>query len=400
MLQYNLYVDLVVVGLASTHHSPLIKMHRRAVAMASIIVLGCLLLQLYLLTLHHSLTTSAAALSSSSSSSFFTPATPTASRSKETIMTTTTTDDTDFPPPQDYSHLIIDGWFHERGTLWPGQSFALQIKKILYHQRSQYQDVLVFESESYGTVLVLDGVIQVTERDELSYQEMMAHLPLYAHPNPQRVLVIGGGDGGVLREIARHASVTEIVICELDPDVIAVSKKYLPFVSSGFDDPRVQVHIMDGAQFMKENQSAFDVIITDSSDPVGPASVLFETPFYHAMHDSLREGGIICTQGECVWLHVDLIQRLVKAITPLFHTVEYAYCTIPSYPSGQIGFVIATKKKADNATAAAGGDGCKSPVRLPAETVQKELRYYTPEMHRAAFVLPVFAKRAIFGDDE
>ena len=171
---------------------------------------------------------------------------------------------------------------------------------------------------------------------------MMAHLPLYAHPNPQKVLVIGGGDGGVLREIARHPSVTEIVICELDKDVIDVSKKYLPFMAKGFDDPRVKVNIMDGAKFMKENQSAFDVI-TDSSDPVGPACVLFETPFYKAMHGSLRDGGIICTQGECVWLHVDLIQPLVKAITPLFSKVEYAYCTIPSYPSGQIGFIIASK---------------------------------------------------------
>ena len=308
----------------------------------------------------------------------------------------------DFPPPQDYSNLIIDGWFHERGPLWPGQSFALKIKEILYHKQSQFQDVLVFESESYGRVLVLDGVIQVTERDELSYQEMMAHLPLYAHPDPKRVLVIGGGDGGVLREIARHTSVTEIVICELDPDVISVAKKYLPFVAKGFEDPRVKVHIMDGALFMKENQSAFDIIITDSSDPVGPACVLFETPFYKAMHDSLRDGGIICTQGECVWLHVDLIQRLVKAITPLFRTVEYAYCTIPSYPSGQIGFVIATKTAAGGSSTSNNRDevtGCKSPVRLPTEKVQEELRYYTPEMHRAAFVLPAFAKRAIFGDD-
>mmetsp|Transcript_16778 Transcript_16778/g.36214 ORF Transcript_16778/g.36214 Transcript_16778/m.36214 type:complete len:227 (-) Transcript_16778:212-892(-) len=226
---------------------------------------------------------------------------------------------------------------------------------------------------------------------------MMAHVPLYAHPNPKKVLVIGGGDGGVLREIARHPCVEEIVICELDKDVIEISKKYLPFMAKGFDDPRVKVNIMDGAKFMEENQSAFDVIITDSSDPVGPACVLFETPFYMAMHGSLREGGIICTQGECVWLHVDLIQPLVKAITPLFHTVEYAYCTIPSYPSGQIGFIIATK------AAAAGGEGntkgCKVPVREPEKDVQRELRYYTPEIHRASFVLPAFAKRAIFGDE-
>lgn len=166
-------------------------------------------------------------------------------------------------------------------------------------------------------------------------------------------------------------------------------------MAKGFDDPRVKVHIKDGAQFMKENQAAFDVIITDSSDPVGPACVLFETPFYKAMHGSLKEGGIICTQGECVWLHVNLIQPLVKSIQSLFRTVEYAYCTIPSYPSGQIGFVIATKGEGDDGKK----KGCKVPVREPEESVQKELRYYTTEIHRAAFVLPAFAKRAIFGDE-
>ena len=214
--------------------------------------------------------------------------------------------------------------------------------------------------------------------------------------------------------MARHASVTDIVICELDEGVIDASRRYLPDMAVGFDDPRVRVHIMDGAEFMRDRKSAFDVIITDSSDPVGPASALFETPFYGAMADSLRPGGIVCAQGECLWLHLHLIGPLVRAITPLFETVEYAYATIPSYPSGQIGFVLATKK-----AAAAGDDGidddgnlvdvadaqletervgCKSPRRVPAEGVR--LKYYTPAVHRAAFALPAFAERAIFGDDE
>merc|ERR1719162_2832889 len=124
--------------------------------------------------------------------------------------------------------LIIDGWFHERGALWPGQAMSLEVKEVLYHGRSKFQDVLVFESTNNGRVLVLDGVIQVTERDEFAYQEMMAHIPLYAHPNPEKVLVIGGGDGGILREIAKHPGVKEIYICELDGDVIEYSKKYLP----------------------------------------------------------------------------------------------------------------------------------------------------------------------------
>jgi len=284
--------------------------------------------------------------------------------------------------------LIIDGWFHERGELWPGQAMSLEVDEVLDHHRSKYQDVLVFKSKNHGTVFVLDGVIQVTERDEFAYQEMITHIPLYAHPNPKKVLVIGGGDGGVLREVAKHPGVEEIVICELDADVIEVSKKYLPSLAKGYDDPRVKVHIMDGAKFMDANKASFDVIITDSSDPIGPAGVLFETPFYKAMHESLREGGIVCTQGECMWLHIDIIKPLMDSIAQVYTDVGYAYTTIPTYPSGQIGFIIATK----------GRGSCSQPARKPSDDVQKTLRYYTPELHSAAFVLPAFAKRAILGE--
>ena len=284
--------------------------------------------------------------------------------------------------------LIIDGWFHERGVLWPGQAMSLQVKNVLYHGRSLFQDVLVFESTNHGNVLVLDGVIQVTERDEFSYQEMMAHIPLYAHPNPEKVLVIGGGDGGILREIAKHPGVKEIFICEIDEDVITYSKKYLPSLAKGFDDPRVTVKIMDGNKFMEENQEGFDVIITDSSDPVGPASVLFETPFYNAMHRSLRDKGIVCTQGECMWLHLDLIRPLVNSISNTYTTVEYAYTTIPTYPSGHIGFIIAGKNR----------ESSKKPCRTATSEELESMKYYSPELHEASFVLPRFAQKAIFGE--
>jgi len=308
-------------------------------------------------------------------------------------MSTDAGDDSDLPQQGiNGLDLIIDGWFHERGELWLGQAFSLQVKTVLHHARSKFQDVLVFESTKHGNVLVLDGVIQCTERDEFSYQEMMAHVPLYSHANPKKVLVIGGGDGGVLREIARHPGVEEICICELDEEVINVSKKYLPNMAKGFDDPRVSVHIRDGAKFMAENEEGFDVIITDSSDPVGPAAVLFETPFYRAMHACLREGGIICTQGECVWLHANLIAPLIKSISNIYDTVEYAYVTIPSYPSGQIGCILATKGSS--------AGSCRVPKRTPTKEVQKVLQYYSPEIHDASFVLPMFAKRAIFGEEE
>lgn len=294
-----------------------------------------------------------------------------------------------FPQGLNGMEMIKDGWFHERGELWPGQAMSLEVKNVLYHGRSKYQDVLVFESANHGNVLVLDGVIQVTERDEFAYQEMIAHLPLYAHPDPKKVLVIGGGDGGVLREIAKHPGVEEMFICEIDEDVIKYSKQYLPSLACGYDDPRVTVKIMDGAQFMKEHQNSFDVIITDSSDPIGPASVLFETPFYNAMHGALREGGIVCTQGECMWLHVHLIKPLMDSIQQTYSKVTYAYTCIPTYPSGQIGFILASKGKSADDTFVA--------KRAPPQDVQDKLQYYTPEMHTAAFCLPAFARRAILG---
>jgi len=295
----------------------------------------------------------------------------------------------EYPQGLNGMDLVIDGWFHERGALWPGQAMSIKVKEVLYHGRSKFQDVLVFSSTDHGNVLVLDGVIQVTERDEFAYQEMMAHIPLFAHPNPEKVLVIGGGDGGILREIAKHPGVKEIYICELDADVIKYSKQYLPTLAMGYDDPRVTLKIMDGAKFMEENQDNFDVIITDSSDPIGPASVLFETPFYDAMHKSLRGGGIICTQGENFWLHLDIIKPLMDSIKQIYTTVEYAYTTIPTYPSGQIGFIIAGKNR----------DSCAKPVRLPTEEQTETLRYYSPEIHEASFVLPAFAKKAIYENE-
>ena len=281
---------------------------------------------------------------------------------------------------------------------------AIQVDEVLYHERSKYQDILVFRSKTYGMVLVLDGVIQVTERDEYSYQEMIAHIPIYAHPNPKHVLCIGGGDGGVLREICKHPSIETITICEIDADVIAVSKQYLPSLSCGYDDPRVTVHVGDGFAFLHNHLQVYDVIITDSSDPVGPANVLFETPYFDAMYHALRPGGIICTQGECMWLHLHLIAPLIQSISQQYATVEYAYTTIPTYPSGQIGFIIATKQQpaSDNSSSsdtATAITTCRIPQRTMDETMAASMKYYTTELHNAAFVLPAFAHRAIYNNN-
>ena len=288
--------------------------------------------------------------------------------------------------------LIIDGWFHERGELWKGQAMSLQVKQVLASYRSKYQHILVFESMHHGNVLVLDGVIQVTERDEFAYQEMITHIPLFSHPNAKNVLVIGAGDGGVLRELAKHKGLETITICEIDEEVINASKKYLPSLACGFSDPRVTVRIMDGNVYMAEHAGDIDLIITDSSDPIGPASVLFETPFYNNMHAALRPGGIICTQGESIWLHVHLIRPLIDSIKDKFESVEYANISIPTYPSGGIGFILATKAGGANKS-------CKEAINLGSMVAEvfSSLRYYDFDVHKAAFVIPSFAKKAIFG---
>jgi len=279
------------------------------------------------------------------------------------------------------NNCIKDGWFSEYGSLWPGQCLSLQVKEVLFHERSEYQDILVFDSVSYGRVLVLDGVIQVTERDEFSYQEMMAHLPLNSHPNPKKVLVIGGGDGGILREVCKHKEIEEITICEIDKMVIEVSKKYIPVTACGYDDPRVKIHCGDGAAFMRERKAEFDVILVDSSDPVGPAETLFQAEFYQCMRDALKPNGIVCTQGECQWLHLGLIKNLLDFSKKIFNNVQYAYCSIPTYPCGQIGFIIGSL-----------GDKCNIPKRNPE---LGNLRYYNKDIHTASFLLPQFAKNML-----
>ena len=181
--------------------------------------------------------------------------------------------------------------------MWPGQAMTLKVKEVLHHEKSKYQDVLIFESTDYGTVLVLDNVIQCTERDEFAYQEMITHLGMMSHPNPKKVLVIGGGDGGVLREVVKHECVEEAVLCDIDEAVIRLSKKYLPSMSVGYQHPKVKVHVGDGFKFLDDYKNEFDVIITDSSDPEGPAEALFQKPYFELLKGALREGGIITTQG-------------------------------------------------------------------------------------------------------
>uniref|UniRef100_A0A915BGZ5 Spermidine synthase n=1 Tax=Parascaris univalens TaxID=6257 RepID=A0A915BGZ5_PARUN len=285
----------------------------------------------------------------------------------------------------DEKQLKSDGI--EMGGAWSGQAFSLQVNKILFHEKSKFQDILVFESRSYGNVLVLDGIIQCTERDEFAYQEMLAHLPMFAHPNPKKVLIIGGGDGGILREVLKHECVESVSMCEIDEMVIEASKKYLLHMSIAFDNPKLKLFIGDGFEFLKEHKNEFDVIITDSSDPIGPAESLFGRSYYELIKDSLKHGGILASQGESMWLHLNLIKHMLHFTRTIFESAEYAVSFVPTYPSGCMGYLIASAEKRDLSV----------PAREISDTeVEKmNLRYYNSAVHRAAFTLPQFVKAAL-----
>ncbi|XP_066329136.1 spermine synthase-like isoform X2 [Miscanthus floridulus] len=277
---------------------------------------------------------------------------------------------------------VVSGWFTEprshcgkaikvqyyNNPMWPGEAHSLKVEKILYQGKSPYQEVLVFE-------------------------EMITHLPLCSIPSPKKVLVIGGGDGGVLREISRHNSVESIDICEIDQLVIDICKDFFPHLSVGFEDPRVQLHVGDAVEFLRNApEVTYDAIIVDSSDPIGPAQELVEKPFFETIARALRPGGVLCNQAESMWLHTHLIQDMLSICRETFKgSVRYAWTSVPTYPSGAIGFLLCAKE----------GPPVNfltpiNPIEVEGATkAGREIRFYNSEMHRAAFVLPTFAKREL-----
>lgn len=277
---------------------------------------------------------------------------------------------------------IIDGWFSEICPMWPGISLSLEIDKILYSKKSKFQQIDLFQTKNHGKMLVLDGIIQLTQSDEFAYQEMLAHVPMFAHPCPENILVIGGGDGGILRELGRHDCVKHIDFCEIDEDVIKVCKEFLPDLACGFDDPRVNVHIVDGSLYVQEHKNQYDVIIVDSSDPIGPGEVLFEKPFYKGLKGALKQNGIVATQGESFFMHKDCVLNLVKITRELFPVQGYSYFLVPTYPGGNIGICLGSL-----------GPELKKPNRKIKRKIQEQLKYYCPEIHEASFILPYFARK-------
>jgi len=236
--------------------------------------------------------------------------------------------------------------------------------------------------------LTLDDVIQTTEFDEFSYHEMISHVPLFSHPNPRRVLVIGGGDGGTVREAIKHPTVERIDMCEIDEGVVISCKKHMPTLSEKLTDPKVHLHYMDGAEWARNHKGEYDVIIVDSSDPIGPAEVLFKQPFYEDCKNALTDDGILVTQAENFFLHPAIIKNLFNFGKDMFPIHDYYYTVVPTYPGGMIGFTFFSKKYNH-------GDNLSEKINKPGFEFINSLRYWTPDLQKSAFILPHFAKTNI-----
>jgi len=259
-------------------------------------------------------------------------------------------------------------------------SQMIKIKNPLEVRKSDYQVISVYETEYFGKMLVIDGCVMLTQYDNFAYHEMIVHVPMNAHPNPEKVLIVGGGDGGTLKEVLKYQSVKEVVLCELDEQVISVAKKHFPEFRSGFSDSRVQVIIDDAASYIKGKKDYFDIVCVDSLDPMGPATVLFEGEFYQDVEQALCEDGIAVAQMESMFYHEDLIGNVQQFAKPLFKHVLYYYTLVPTYTSGTIGFLFFSKKY--------------DPFECFNTNKAKidDLHYYNDAVHTASFQLPQFFK--------
>ena len=251
------------------------------------------------------------------------------------------------------------------------------------------QSLLIFRNPFFGRVLVLDGVVQTTERDEFIYHEMLAHVPLFAHGAARRVLVIGGGDGGMLREVLRHRAVERVVHVEVDGGVIDTCREHLPNHSAGaFDDPRAEVVIADGARFVAETAERFDVVICDSTDPEGPGAALFSPGFYAGCRRSLAPGGVLVTQNGVAFLQPAVARDTARALDALFRDWHFFSAAVPTYAGGIMLFGWATDDPSLRAVSV-------ETLRTRHAAAGIRTRYYNPEIHKASFALPQYVRELV-----
>ncbi|MFD1804073.1 polyamine aminopropyltransferase [Mixta tenebrionis] len=274
-------------------------------------------------------------------------------------------------------------------TLHAGFGQYFTVDKVLYREKTEHQDLIIFENAAFGRVMALDGVVQTTERDEFIYHEMLTHVPLLAHGNAKKVLIIGGGDGGMLREVSRHAGLQQITMVEIDAGVVEFCRQYLPNHSAGaYDDPRFRLVIDDGVNFVSQSDEKFDVIISDCTDPQGPGESLFTSEFYAGCKRCLNENGIFVAQNGVSFLQQDEAIGSHRKLGHYFNDVSFYQAAIPTYYGGIMTFAWASDNPAlrqiDSATLQA---------RFAAANLT--CRYYHPAIHIGSFALPQYLLNAL-----
>ena len=274
----------------------------------------------------------------------------------------------------------IAGWKLE--TLYEDFTQGHKVLRILYDEKSDQQHVQLIETARFGRMLLLDGVVQTTEADEHVYHEMLSHTPILAHGSAKRVLIIGGGDGGMLREVCRHPGVETVTMVEIDAAVVEFSKKHLPSLSAGaFEDPRLDLVIEDAAAYVRRSRKKFDVIIADRPDPIGPGAALFAKSFYADCRARLRKGGVLVTQNGVPFLQPDELREDMKLFKELFEDSTCYLAPVPTYQGGFMAFGWACDTPRRRLIA-------EKTLRKRFEEIALDTRYYTPAIHKAAFALP------------
>lgn len=276
---------------------------------------------------------------------------------------------------------IENGYYHE---ITPsGFGIAIKAGKVLYSKQSEFQKVEVFETESsLGRVLTLDDLMMTTEGDEYHYHEMIAHIPMMHHKNPESVLVIGGGDGGTVREVLKHKSVKKVVLAEIDGLVIDACKEFLPTISCGLSDPKVDIQVVDAIDFIKDKKNEYDIVLIDSTDPMGPGEGLFTDEFYSNVKASLKDGGIMVAQSESPFAQKDAVQKMYVQLRKVFPICDTYTSNIPTYPGGYWAWAFCSKDV--------------KPLSYFAddryEDIVKTCKIYNKDYHNARFALPNYLK--------
>ena len=277
-------------------------------------------------------------------------------------------------------------WVSEK---WQNVEINYGVKEILYESNSEFQHTLIADTYKYGRMLLLDGIVQTTEKDEFIYHEMMVHVPMLSHPNPDKILIIGGGDGGILREVLRYKSVKSATIVEIDPRVIDLCKEYLPMINNGaFKDSRTNLIISDGAAFVKETDEKFDVVIVDSSDPIGPATVLFSKAFYSNIQSLLTRDGIMVCQTGSLHMQPDEQGKTHSLLSDIYRYANPYVFAVPTYIGGLFSAMFCSDKIDPGET--------DIDVLEEKTTINNiKTKYYNPGMHIGAFHIPDFLKERL-----